>query len=115
MVPIKRSRLVLAFGSATLLVALSMGSALAGEITGNGKLLHVEGGGLHGRSACAFSGQEDLQFFVDDEQTERVETVVKGSPTHAQSWGQIPQVVRDEIRPFAHPGIACNPNSAFEE
>ena len=109
------SRLARALSVATLLIALSAGSALAGEITGNGKLLHVEGGGLHGHSACAYSGQEDLQFFVDDQQTERVETVVKGSPTHAQSWGQIPKVVRDEIRPFAHPGIACNPTSDFEE
>lgn len=112
---IKKSRLALAIGSAMLMLALSIGSALAGEITGNGKLLHVEGGGLHGQSACAYSGQEDRQFFVDDEQTERVETVVKGSPAHAQSWGQIPKLVRDEIRPFAHPGIACNPTSSFEE
>ena len=113
--PIKGSRLALALGSAMLLLALSVGSALAGEITGNGKLLHVEGGGLHGNSACAYSGQEDRQFFVDDEQTERVETVVKGSPAHAQSWGQIPKFVRDEIRAFAHPGLACNPTSGFEE
>lgn len=114
-VPIKKSRLTLAIGSATLLLALSVGPALAGEVTGNGKLLHLEGGGLHGNSACAYSGQEDLQFFVDDEQTARVETVVKGSPAHAQSWGQIPKLVRDEIRPFAHPGIACNPTSGFAE
>jgi len=81
---------------------------------GNGKLLHVEGGGLHGHSACAYSGQEDRQFFVDDEQTARVEVVVKLQPSHAQSWGQIPKAVRDEIRP-AHPGISCNPTSEFEE
>lgn len=113
--PINRSRFALAIGSAMLLLALSVGSALAGEITGNGRLLHLEGGGLHGNSACAYSGQEDRQFFVDDEQTERVDTVVKGSPAHAQSWGQIPKAIRDEIRPFAHPGIACNPTSGFEE
>lgn len=115
MVPIKRSRLVLAIGSAMLLLALSVGSALAGEITGNGKLLHVEGGGLHGQSACAYSGQEDLQFYEDDEQQVRKETATRGDPGHAQSWGQIPKFVRDEIRPFAHPGIACNPTSGFHE
>ncbi len=113
--PFKRSRLALAIGSAMLLLGLTMGSALAGEITGNGKLLHIEGGGLHGHSACAYSGQEDLQFFEDDEQKVRKETATRGDPTHAQSWGQIPKVVRDEIRPFAHPGIACNPTSGFEE
>ena len=110
-----RSRFTLAVGAATLLVSVSVGSVLAGEVTGNGKLLHVEGGGLHGQSPCAFSGQEDLQFFVDDSQSERRETVVKGEPAHAQSWGQIPKAVRDEISPFAHPGIACNPTSGFEE
>ncbi len=37
----------------------------------------------------------------------------KGDPAHAQSWGQIPKFVRDEIRQFAHPGIACNGHSGF--
>ena len=109
------SRFAYALSAAILLTALTAGAALAGEVTGNGKLLHVEGGGLHGQSACAYSGQEDRQFFVDDEQTARVATVVKGSPAHSQSWGQIPKVVRDQIRPFAHPGISCNPTSGFEE
>jgi len=115
MVPIKRSRMVLAISAAMLLLALSVGSAFAGEITGNGKLLHLETGGLHGHSACAYSGQEDLQFFEDDEQQVRKETATRGEPGHAQSWGQIPKVVRDEISAFAHPGIACNPTSGFHE
>lgn len=111
------SRVLLAATVAAMLVALSLGSALAGEVTGNGKLLHVEGGGLHGNSACAYSGQEDRQFFVDDEQTERVEVVVKGSPGHAQSWGLIPKAFRDFLTTVgAHPGTACNPTSEhFEE
>jgi len=52
---------------------------------------------------------------VHGEQTARVEVVIKGEPSHAHSWGLIPKVVRDAIRPFAHPGIACNPTSGFDE
>ena len=58
-------RLLIAFGMATLTLALTTGAAQAGEVTGNGKLLHVTsskwGTGLHARSLCAYSGQEDLQ------------------------------------------------------
>ena len=101
-----RSRLALAIGAATLIASLSAGSVLAGEITGNGKLKDV-----HGRSDCAFSGQEDLQWFFDDGDTltRPPESVVKGSPRHSQSWGQIPKAVRDGFPAEMHPGIACNP------
>lgn len=113
-------RILLALTSTALVFGLSASAALAGEITGNGKLLHVDdskwGTGLHGRSFCAFSGQEDLQFFTDDNQTERKDEATKGDPSHAQSWGQIPKEVRDFIAQFgAHPGNACNPTSEFEE
>ena len=98
-------RLGVAVAAALVVLSLSASAAFAGEITGNGKSLKVEGGGkwgtgLHGRSFCAFSGQEDLQFppFSD--------------PTagHAQSWGQIPNFVRAEMPAAFHPGMACNPN-----
>lgn len=103
----KRSKLVLALVAAALLVSLSAGATLGGEITGNGKLLEVKG-----HSACAFSGQEDLQWFTDDFQTERKSSPTRGDPGHAQSWGQIPKEVRDEIAQFgAHPGNACNPTT----
>ena len=100
-------RLVSAVCAAALMLGLTAGAAFAGEVTGNGKSLHVEGGGkwgtgLHGRSFCAFSGQEDLQF---------EEGGSKGDPGHAQSWGQIPKADRDFIGPLGfHPGRACNPN-----
>lgn len=103
----KTPRFSLAVIAATLLVALSAGAVLGGEITGNGKLLDVKG-----QSECAFSGQEDLQWFTDDFQTERKAVATKGEPAHAQSWGQIPKAVRDEIAPFAHPSLACNPSRA---
>jgi hypothetical protein len=75
-----------------MVMAMSLGAsaAFAGEITGNGKVLKVEdskwGTGLHARSLCAYSGQEDDQFKDGGS---------KGVPGHAQSWGQIPKEVRD--------------------
>jgi hypothetical protein len=107
------SRLALAIGAATLVASLSAGSVLAGEITGNGKLKDV-----HGRSACAFSGQEDLQWYFDDENTmpRPADAVVKGSPSHSQSWGQIPKADRLFLTSIGHnPGIACNPTKATGE
>jgi hypothetical protein len=100
--------------AATAVLALSLvaGTALAGEITGNGRLLTV-----HGRSDCAYSGQEDLQFFEDDEDTIAKAQPTKGDPGHAQSWGQIPKEVRDYLTSIGlNPGISCNPNlSTFGE
>lgn len=100
-------RVVLAVVAASVLATLSLGVALGGEITGNGRLLEVKG-----KSECAFSGQEDLQWFTNDFQEERRENPVKGEPAHAQSWGQIPKEVRDFIAAEfgAHPGNACNPH-----
>lgn len=104
----KGSRVLFAIGMAALLLSLTVGSALAGEITGNGKLLEVKG-----HSECAFSGQEDLQWFTDDFQTERKPEPTRGDPGRAQSWGQIPKEVRDVIAEFgAHPGNACNPTKS---
>ena len=100
-------RLVTAICGTALLVSLSAGAVLGGEITGTGKSLHVDGGGkwgtgLHARSECAFSGQEDLQY-TDG-------TITRGDPGHAQSWGQIPKDFRDFLTSIgSNPGKACNP------
>ena len=100
-------RLVSAAVTAALFSTLAASAALAGEVTGNGTSLHVDGGGkwgtgLHARSFCAYSGQEDLQFETGGS---------KGVPGHAQSWGQIPKAMRDVIAPLGfQPGRACNPN-----
>jgi hypothetical protein len=107
-------RLIGAFLGAALITALSASMVLGGEITGNGKSLHVDGGGkwgtgLHARSFCAFSGQEDLQFV--DENDVPLAVPHKGTPGHAQSWGQIPKEVRDFLTTIgSNPGRACNPN-----
>ena len=111
-------RLIAAFGAAALIASLSASLALAGEVTGNGqKSHHVDGGGkwgtgLHARSFCAYSGQEDLQFW--DDEGNPLEETHKGEPGHAQSWGQIPKTGefgRDFLTSIgSNPGKACNPN-----
>jgi len=98
-------RIVVAAGAAALALSMATTTVFAGEITGNGTLKDV-----NGRSFCAFSGQEDLQWFTDDGDTVRLENPVKGVPGHAQSWGQIPKAVRDTLPAAMHPGMDCNPN-----
>jgi hypothetical protein len=96
---------------ATAVCAVALGgvgasAAFAGEITGNGKPLWTNTTDwnaehtLHGASACAFSGQEDLQYGPNPDPT----------AGHSQSWGQIPKEVRDFLTTIEmNPGIACNP------
>jgi hypothetical protein len=109
-------RLFSAICGAALLASLSASVALGGEVTGNGKSKQIEDGGkwgtfLHARSECAYSGQEDLQY--QDEQGNTLEVFTKGSPAHAQSWGQIPKADRDFLTSIGvNPGIACNPTKA---
>jgi len=85
-------------------MVLGAGAAFAGEITGQGqKILKIEDGkwdtGLHARSVCAFSGQQDEQFKMGGS---------KGDPAHSQSFGQ--RLKNAEADPKeSNPGIACNP------
>lgn len=105
-------RLLTAVFAAAILISASVSAVLAGEVTGNGKLLHVDGKwgtGLHARSLCAYSGQEDLQYFTEHGDGPPVADPIHGDPAHAQSWGQIPKAVRDSFPAFLHPGEACNP------
>ena len=101
--------------------AVAASAALAGEVTGNGKNLQIDGGkwgtNLHSRSLCAYSGQEDLQFFNNEEgNTDPKAEPTRGDPAHAQSWGQIPKDFRDFLTSIGHnPGIACNPTHAGAE
>jgi hypothetical protein len=103
-------RIALAVASGALIALLGVSTAFAGEITGNGRLLDVQG-----KSACANSGQEDLQWYTTDADTALKPVATRGVPGHAQSWGQIPKVVRDGFPAFLHPGIACNPTRAIGE
>jgi len=108
----KLSKLGVALATTAMVLSLGAGAVFAGEITGNGRLIDV-----HGRSDCAFSGQEDLQFYTDDGDTTLKSEPTRGDPGHAQSWGQIPKEVRDFLTSIGlNPGIACNPNlSTFGE
>lgn len=103
-------RIALALSLAGTLAFVGASTAFAGEITGNGTLKAV-----NGHSACAYSGQEDRQWYTDDsDQTLRTDPT-RGDPGHSQSWGQIPKAVRDSFPAFLHPGIACNPTKALPE
>jgi hypothetical protein len=77
-------RLFVAAGCAAAVMVLSTSAAFAGEITGNGTLKAV-----NGNSPCAFSGQEDLQWYTDNGDTTLKLNPIKGDPAHAQNWGQI--------------------------
>jgi hypothetical protein len=104
----RAARLAIALGMTAALLGAGSGAALAGEITGNGTLKTV-----HGRSDCAYSGQEDLQFFYDNEDTMPKAVPTRGDPGHAQSWGQIDKATRAVLTSIGlNPGIACNPTKA---
>jgi hypothetical protein len=68
------------------LMAIGTSAAFAGEITGNGKLKPV-----NGNSPCAFSGQEDLQWYTNDGDTTLKANPTKGDPAHSQNWGHVKQ------------------------
>jgi hypothetical protein len=99
-----KPRLLLILAAAMLLSALTTTTVLAGEITGNGELKEVKG-----HSACAFSGQEDLQWYVDDANTALKPEATRGEPGHSQSWGQVRPIWDFLISIGEHPGHACNP------
>lgn len=103
-------RIAAALSLIALLAVVGANAAFAGEITGNGRLLDV-----NGHSACAFSGQQDLQWYTTDADTTLRTDPTRGDPSHAQSWGQIPKAVRDSFPAFLHPGIACNPTRSLGE
>ena len=93
----KLTRLLAVAGCVVATAGLGAGSALAGEITGNGKwIAGSEEAPLNGRSECAFSGQND-EFVLD----------VPGDWDRSQSWGQIARHLEGGHR--GAPGFACNP------
>ena len=94
-------RLIARFGGAlsvaAIVLTLSASSALAGEITGNGKTLEP----LHANSICAYSGLNDDPTGIDPE---------NGPPGRVQSYGY--SVVRNGLKAFApSPGQACRGGS----
>jgi len=87
---------------AVAVAAVGAGSAVAGEVTGNGKPLwtgtNPDGSHtLHGNSICAFSG---LNIPSED-----------GEPGRVQSYGQIVAAGGKDFVPS--PGVACNGHDGF--
>jgi hypothetical protein len=79
-------RLVVSAVFVTAVMALVASAAFAGEITGNGKLKDV-----HGNSPCAYSGQEDLQWYTTNADTTLRSDPTRGDPAHSQNWGHVKQ------------------------
>jgi hypothetical protein len=98
----RTTRFAAAISVAALALSLTGGAVFAGEITGNGKSLKQDDGSLHGRSHCAFSGQNDDPS--------------EGFPFggRVQSYGYT--VVKNGLKAMApSPSVGCNPNAGFEE
>ncbi len=94
----KKTRLSYALCVAGIL-SMGVSTALAGEITGNGKSLKNDDGTLNGKSECAFSGREDQPG----------DPLFKG--LIAQSWGQLTAEWKEILTAAGlHPGNACNPS-----
>jgi hypothetical protein len=91
------ARFGLAVSVTAVVLSLTAGAALAGEITGNGKTLEP----LHAHSICAYSGLNDDPLGVNPE---------NGPPGRVQSFGQ--DVRAGLIDPTAfNPGDACRGGS----
>jgi hypothetical protein len=103
-----RSRVAVAVCVAAV-AALGAGAALAGESTGNGRYINgSDAAPLHGKSACAYSGQNPEGLLSPDDPNYE--------PGRTQSWGQIPQADRAFLTSIGlNPGIACNPTTATGE
>ena len=103
-----KSRLTLAVATGALLVSLSVGSVLAGEVTGPpGKGGHTPIGAApdndpHASSICSFSG-------LGDGEDEPGRTAA-----HVQNWGQVTKADRDFLTTIGfHPGDSCNGHRGF--
>ena len=93
-------------GTVFLTVGL-FSTAVAGEITGNGKDLRNDDGTLNGKSQCAWSGREDHPGETDENGVQIFKGLI------AQSWGQLPKSTRDFLTSVgANPGNSCNPKKA---
>jgi hypothetical protein len=93
-------RILQALSAALLLLSLSAGSVLAGEVTGKGE---PTAGPANANSICVFSGQNDDPMGLDPE---------NGPPGRTQSFGQ--DVRMGFIDPTVfNPGDACRGGSNF--
>jgi hypothetical protein len=81
--------------AAVAVVAMTSGTAFAGERGGSGKPTPIND--YRANSICSFSGLEDFDF----------EEPVQ--PGVVQNWGSIPKDVRAFLASIGeHPSVACN-------
>jgi ABC-type transport system substrate-binding protein len=91
------TRFGLAASVAAVVLSLTAGAALAGEITGTGKTLEP----LHAHSICAYSGLNDDPTGIDPN---------NGPPGRVQSFGQDARIGLIDPTAF-NPGDACKGGS----
>ena len=95
-----KTRFGMAVSVAAVVLSLSAGAALAGEINGNGSKEDYS----QGKSICKFSGQNDNPTSTNPE----------NPPGRVQSYGY--SFVRNGLKAVVpSPGFACNPNNHFGE
>jgi hypothetical protein len=97
--------LLAATACAAVVAAVGAGSALAGEVTGNGKLTPIGAApdaAPHASSICSFSGQNDG------------EPPAGRTAEHVQNWGQRTKTDRDFLATIGfRPGDSCNGHRGF--
>ena len=102
-----KSRFTLAVGTAVVLVSLSVGSVLAGEVTVTGE---ATAGPANANSICVFSGLND-----DPDAALSLDFAVapNGPGGHTQNWGQIVSTFGIPGNAPFNPGASCRGGSNF--
>jgi hypothetical protein len=101
------SRFLRALSAALLVIALSAGSVLAGEVTGTGE---PTAGPANANSICVFSGQNDdpdAPLVLD------FEIAPHGPGGRTQNWGQLVRTFGIPGNAPFNPGASCRGGSNF--
>src|SRR5262245_39606187 len=103
-----RSRVAVAVCAAAL-GAFGAGAAFAGESTGNGRYINgTDDAPLHGRSLCAYSGQNPEGLLDPSDPN--------FEPGRVQNWGHIDKDLRAILTSMGlNPSVACNPTKSAGE
>lgn len=100
------AKLVMSGVGVAALVAVSSGTAYAGEITGNGKPTQ---GPAHSSSICSFSGQNDTP--AAGTMSNKKTAMSDPETGQVQNYGQFARLGLKAFVPS--PGMACNGHSGF--
>ena len=100
-------RIALALSASVLLIILSAGSALAGEVTGSGE---ATAGPANANSICVFSGRND----DPDAPLSLDRNVAPNGPGgHTQNWGTNVTTFKLPGNAANNPGASCGGGSNF--